>query len=430
MSRGQAGVQPALSPREALPGRDTAARLQAFLEEALRQFPYEIIITDWNGRSYSLGLKRPHWRGVPLEIHLKTKAAGKDLLALNALGYLDRFVAGEVDMTGNIYVLAAIRDAMNLAMPWWRLLPRMIAGRTFLFQNPVRASVNIKSHYDIPQEALHLYLDRVYMSYSCGMFEYPERLAVDELVRIGQGQSDDFDSLEKAHWRKFKDAVDFARPEKGETLLDVGCGYAGQLRVALENHPFGKVVGWTHSHNQVVEGRKGLAAFDAARWELHEGDYRRDHRVFDHITSTGMISHVGPRGLVPYVREVRRRIRKDGRYVHHALMTPYKGRPLDSEIGVAFNKKYVWPGFHWFTLGEHVRALEENGFEVTRVVNLSPSYAKTTAAWYERMMANRQLMRENVSEATFRAWQIYLAATSQGFLQGAVHVYRVYTRAV
>jgi cyclopropane fatty-acyl-phospholipid synthase-like methyltransferase len=133
---------------------------------------------------------------------------------------------------------------------------------------------------------------------------------------------------------------------------------------------------------------------------------------------------------VPYVREVRRRIKRGGRYVHHALMTPYKGRPLDSEIGVAFNKKYVWPGFHWFTLGEHVRALEENGFEVTRVVNLSPHYAKTTASWYERMMASQQIMRENLGEATFRAWQIYLAACSQGFLEGAVHVYRLYTRAV
>src|SRR5262245_19184610 len=101
MSRGQAGVQQALTPRQALPGRDMATRLQAFLEDALHLFPYEIIITDWNGHSYSLGLKKPHWRDAPLEIHLKTKTAGKDLLSLNALGFLDRFVSGEVDMTGN-----------------------------------------------------------------------------------------------------------------------------------------------------------------------------------------------------------------------------------------------------------------------------------------------------------------------------------------
>ena len=429
MATRQACVQQAISPWKARTGQDLAARLQAFLEAALEQFPNEIIFRDWKGHSYSLGLKQPHWRGIPLEIHLKTKDSGRDLLAVDAKAFLDRFVAGDVDMMGNIYALATIRDTMRLALPWWRLLPRIIAGRTYRFQDLSRARVNVKSHYDIPQDALQLYLDRVYMSYSCGMFESPE-LTVDELTRIGRGQSDGFDSLEKAQWRKYKDAADFVSPEKGETLLDVGCGYAGQLRVALENHPFGKVVGWTHSHNQIVEGRKGLASFDPARWELHEGDYRQENRAFDHITSTGMISHVGPRGLVPYIREIRRRIRKHGRYLHHALMTPHNDRPLDAEIGVAFIKKYVWPGFHWFTLGEHVCALEENGFEVTRVVNLSPNYAKTTAAWYERMMAGRQSMREHVDEATFRAWQIYLAATSQGFLQGSVHVYRVYARAV
>ena len=69
MFRGQAGIQEAATPRETLPSRDTAVRLQLFLENALRQFAYEVIITDWNGHSYSLGLGKPHWRDTPLEIN-------------------------------------------------------------------------------------------------------------------------------------------------------------------------------------------------------------------------------------------------------------------------------------------------------------------------------------------------------------------------
>jgi hypothetical protein len=30
------------------------------------------------------------------------------------------------------------------------------------------------------------------------------------------------------------------------------------------------------------------------------------------VASTGMVSHVGPRGLVPYVRNIRQRIRSRG----------------------------------------------------------------------------------------------------------------------
>jgi cyclopropane fatty-acyl-phospholipid synthase-like methyltransferase len=173
-----------------------------------------------------------------------------------------------------------------------------------------------------------------------------------------------------------------------------------------------------------------LAPFPADQWELNEGDYRQDNRAFDHITSTGMVSHVGPRGLEPYVRNIRRRIRTGGRYVHHAIMTRHSRIPLDAEIGVAFNKRYVWPGFHWFTLGEHIRALEKNGFEVVRAINLAPNYAKTVAAWYERMMLNTSEIKQHLGEAGFRSWQIYLTGGSQGLLSGKGKVYRVYCRAV
>ena len=44
-----------------------------------------------------------------------------------------------------------------------------------------------------------------------------------------------------------------------------------------------------------------------------------------------------------------------------------------------------------FTPGAHVRALEQNGFRVRRLIDYSEHYAKTTAAWYERMMAHRDL---------------------------------------
>ena len=213
-------------------------------------------------------------------------------------------------------------------------------------------------------------------------------------------------------------------------MLDIGCGYGGQLRVLLESYPQASVVGWTHSHNQAEVGRRKLAAFDPSSWRLDEGDYRQETGVFDHVTSTGMISHVGPRGLVPYVREIRKRIKRGGRYLHHSLMTPFTGKPFDSAVGVAFNKKYVWPGFHWFTLADHVKALEQNGFEILRLTNLSPHYAKTTAAWYERMVAGAEHFRELAGAGTFRAWKVYLASASTGFLSGSNQVCRLYCRAV
>ena len=405
-----------------------ATRLQDFLGRGLSSFPWPISIQDWDDRSYQIGGGRDHWCGKPLEIRFNTPRAGGDVLALNGLGVLEGFVRGDVDITGNLYALPFLKQYMNLNLSYPRLLVALFKNR--FAQTVERARINVSSHYDIPQPVLDLYLDRTYLSYSCGIFEHPAHLDASEMTTPGLGEHDTFDSLEKAQWRKFRDAVDFIDARPGETLLDVGCGYGGQLIVALESSAVGRAVGCTHSNNQAVRGRHWLQRFDPTRWELREADYRTDTRVFDHVTSTGMISHVGPRGLVPYVRHVRDRIKKGGRYVHHSLMTPFKGRPLDMSPGIAFNKKYVWPGFHWFTHGDHVKALERNGFHVLRSVNLSAHYAKTAAAWYERLIAREPEVLSLVNRETYRAWQVYLAGCSGAFLSRDAHVYRLYCEAV
>ena len=111
-------------------------------------------------------------------------------------------------------------------------------------------------------------------------------------------------------------------------------------------------------------------------------------------------------------------------------MVAHDQTPHDLQVGLAFNKRYMWPGFHWFTFGTHVRALERNGFEVQRAVNLSAHYAKTAAAWYERMMSNRSEMVRLVDEPVIRAKRVFLAEISGAFVSKQVHVYRLYGRAL
>ena len=47
--------------------------------------------------------------------------------------------------------------------------------RNYVFETPARARASVTSHYDISEQAL-FYLDRVYRSYSCAMFERPDVL--------------------------------------------------------------------------------------------------------------------------------------------------------------------------------------------------------------------------------------------------------------
>lgn len=408
--------------------RTLADRMRARLERAFAGFPWEVQLVDPLGRESRFGGDAAHWCGRPLQIRVHTDTAAQRLAAWDAMGFLESVLAGEADLDGNLYLLSHVRRHTRFDLRW-RDVPGFL-WRHRAFQNPARARESVRSHYDVPQEAIDLYLDRRYRAYSCAIFEDPAKLSVEALLRAGTGEPDEFDTLEKAQWRKFQNAVDYVAPDAGETLLDVGCGYAGQLEVALERHPFGRVVGWTHSQNQVREGRQAMARFDPSRWEIHDGDYRSDDSVYDHVTSTGMVSHVGPRGLAPYVRQVRRRIRSGGRYLHHALMRVPSSRPFELQIGTAFHKRYVWPGYHWFTVGEHVRALERGGFEIQAMVNLTQHYAKTGSAWYERMVAEGERVRAALGDPTYRAWRIFLGGASGDMAEGGIHVFRIFCRAV
>ena len=408
-----------------------AADVRVFLEKTLEAFPWKVRVHDWTDAAYDLGGDAPHWSGhESLDLRI-TPQAGRDLLALDMMRFLERFLEGEVAIEGNLYLFPELRNYAKLPLKPWEILKNRLRNR--IMQKPSQASKSVKSHYDIPEEAL-FYLDRVYRSYSCGMWERPAELSVDDLLRVGGGEKDGYDSLERAQWRKFAHAADYIAPAPDDTVLDVGCGYPGFLVVLMDRHPCGKVVGWTHSANQVREGKDMLGAYDPAHYELNEGDYREDRRVYDHIHSTGMISHVGPpgrdSGLLNYVREVRGRIKTGGRYVHHALMTAWTGQPLFDTLGPAFNRRYVWPGFYWYTLGEHVKTLEENGFQVVQVINLTPHYAKTTCAWYERLVADEARFVRHAGASTLRAWQIFLAGITGSYLNRQTHCYRLLCEAV
>ena len=61
-------------------------RAHEFLEGGLSSFPWRIVISDWQDRSYAIGGDREHWCGQPLRIRFNNERGINDLLALNGQG--------------------------------------------------------------------------------------------------------------------------------------------------------------------------------------------------------------------------------------------------------------------------------------------------------------------------------------------------------
>ncbi|WP_196760525.1 class I SAM-dependent methyltransferase, partial [Mycobacterium avium] len=98
-----------------------------------------------------------------------------------------------------------------------------------------------QSIYDVSDEFFALFLDPT-MAYTCAFFE-----------------RDDM-TLEEAQTAKFDLALGKLNLEPGMTLLDIGCGWGGALKRALEKYDV-NVIGITLSRNQFEYSKKLLAGF-------------------------------------------------------------------------------------------------------------------------------------------------------------------------
>ena len=125
-----------------------------------------------------------------------------------------------------------------------------------------------QSIYDVSDEFFALFLDPT-MGYTCSYFE-----------------RDDM-TLEEAQTAKFDLALGKLNLEPGMTLLDVGCGWGGGLRRALEKFDV-NVIGITLSKNQAAYSRALLAGIPTSRTaEVRLQGWEEFNDKVDRIVSIG-----------------------------------------------------------------------------------------------------------------------------------------------
>jgi len=108
-------AEPAAEQLAARPKRSAA--LQNFLENALRDLPWRVVISDWTGHTYAAGGSEAHWCGQDLRVAIKTEAAGSDLLRLDGMRFLERFLEGDVDLQSSPDARKVLLDCVGRKRP-------------------------------------------------------------------------------------------------------------------------------------------------------------------------------------------------------------------------------------------------------------------------------------------------------------------------
>ncbi|HIE20988.1 MAG TPA: methyltransferase domain-containing protein, partial [Acidimicrobiia bacterium] len=308
------------------------------------------------------------------------EALARMVTAPGELGLARAYVAGALDIEGDIYGLMELRRFL----PEVKLTPRQVWALLKLVglknlrrippppeeHRPSRGRLHskrrdadaISHHYDVSNEFYELVLGPS-MTYSCAVF------------------SDPSETLEQAQANKYELICRKLGLRPGMRLLDIGCGWGGMVIHAAQHHGV-EAVGITLSQNQVEYARKWVAEAGLTdRVEIRLQDYRDvDDGPFDAVSSIGMFEHVGLARLGTYFDQISQLLRPGGRVLNHAI-----SRPSSTEAQRirrrSFIDRYVFPDGELHEVGTVISALQDRGLEVRHMENLREHYALTLRRW-------------------------------------------------
>ncbi len=323
-----------------------------------------------------------------------------DLLSSFGEAYMD----GEIDVEGDLadlFSLALKSGLMSVTQP------KGFAGTAMRVAQKLRSlktvKENIARHYDLGNDFFRLWLDDS-MTYSCAYFNNPN------------------DTLELAQLRKIDHSIKKLRLRRGETLLDIGCGWGSLVMRAAETYE-ANTIGITlseeqfaHANAKIEERRLG----EKASVRLVDYSTLPDEGIqFDKIISIGMIEHVGKENLSEYFQTVKTLLKPGGLALLH-FISGLKEDPVNRWLD-----KYIFPGGYIPTLPEVITHLEANNFSVWDVENLAPHYRLTLDNWSERFEKAVPQILEKFDERFIRMWRLYLRTSSAAFREGAVEVHQI-----
>ena len=361
------------------------------------------------------------------------------VLGRDPLRLADAYFRGEVDIEGDLFAALALKDHLEeiklpLGERWTAFLMALKlrslnrglgtadeshaqdeSGRSLAYRGAASAHSRdanreaIRFHYDVSNEFYKLWLDRA-MVYSCGYFERAD------------------EAIDDAQQAKLEHICRKLLLKPGERFLDIGCGWGALVIHAARAHGV-RAHGITLSRNQLELARARIAAAGLEeRVTVELRDYREldDATLYDKVASVGMFEHVGLKNLPVYFDTVRRVLVPGGLFVNHGITHQHSGwsRNLSSE----FINRYVFPDAQLDAISNIQRFMEDADFEIADVEGLRPHYALTLRSWVGRLERRHARALEYVSEATYRVWRLYMAASAVEFESGNLGIYQILAR--
>jgi len=353
------------------------------------------------------------------------------LFAPGELGLARAYVAGDIDVEGDIFALLDLRKGLGEAQEHVavgttigdlgglvRTVRRLGAlGRPLpppaeesrprgRLHSRRRDSAAISHHYDVGNDFYRLVLGPA-LTYSCAYWP----AGVDDLA--------------DAQAAKHELVCRKLGLTEGMRVLDIGCGWGSFVIHAARHHGV-RALGVTLSTEQAARARERVAEAGLSdRVEIRVQDYRDvPDEPFDAVASVGMFEHVGADQAATYAATISRLVRPGGRVLNHAISRP---DPSD-DAGIdrrSFIGRYVFPDAALHEVGQVVSTLQGAGLEVRDVESLREHYARTLRAWVANLEADWDRAQRLVGPGRARTWRLYMAGSAAAFEANRISIHQV-----
>ena len=266
----------------------------------------------------------------------------------------------------------------------------------FIKNNKSRSKKDISKHYDLGNDFFSLWLDPS-LTYSSAIFEKQK------------------DDLFSAQLNKYKKLTELIKPNVGNKILEIGCGWGGFAEYVGKNYDV-KLDCITISKEQFEFSKKRI--FENGLNEkvnIFLKDYRDVKDKYDSIASIEMIEAVGQNYLVNYFKSIKKNLSENGRAaiqaitIDDSLFDRYKTKE-------DFIQKYIFPGGFLPSKRKLYDLSSSNGLEIKKYESYGSHYSNTLKIWRDEFLKKWEEISKHGFDNKFkRMWHFYLSYCEAGF---------------
>jgi len=353
-------------------------------------------ITKYNGELLKFGNSQS-----PLKAILKIKKPNFtfNLIKGGSVGFAESYMRDEFETDNLSNLIEITARNIKIIYKFSGLLDFPIINylkNKFVKNTRARSKENISKHYDLGNEFFALWLDKT-LTYSSAIFDERNK------------------DLSNAQNNKYQKLIDLIKPNNGDKILEIGCGWGGFAEYLGKKYDV-KLDCITISKKQFEYAKKRMHECGLnEKVNIEIKDYRDLKEKYNSIASIEMIEAVGQNYLESYFKTIKNNLSNDGRAaiqaitIDDSMFDRYKTKQ-------DFIQKYIFPGGFLPSKGIINKYVSENGLTIKSYDSYADHYSNTLFMWKNEFNKKWDLIKKQGFDLTFkRMWEFYLSYCEAGF---------------